>query len=191
MSLSHVRLPISHLGVKYRRRELNQGYLLDLWSRSIADKPLNSVFEADMYSSSITPAQVPLVRFELTLDLSPARVLSPAHIPFCYRGINTPGEIRTHTGPGLNQNPLPIGIREQKVGRVGVAPTVFLMYLIYSQVPSLLGIPAQNKNRLRGFPPDRRLMIYVSSNEVHGCLCFTGVFSHAKLTLPLLSRRNR
>ena len=40
-----------------------------------------------MYSSPITPAQVPLVRFELTLDLSPARVLSPAHIPFCYRGI--------------------------------------------------------------------------------------------------------
>ena len=110
---------------------MNQGYLLDLWSRSIADKPLNSVFEADTYSSSVTPAQVPLVRFELTLDLSPARVLSPAHIPFCYRGINTPGEIRTHTGPGLNQHPLPIGIREQKVGRVGVAPTVFLMYLIY------------------------------------------------------------
>ena len=106
-----------------------------------------------MYSSPITPAQVPLVRFELTLDLSPARVLSLAHIPFCYRGINTPGEIRTHTGPGLNRRPLPIGIREQKVGRVGVAPTVFLMYLIYSQVPSLLGIPAQNKNRLRGNLP--------------------------------------
>ena len=101
---------------------MNHGYLLDLWSRSIADKPLNSVFEADTYSSSVTPAQVPL---------GPARVLSPAHIPFCYRGINTPGEIRTHTGPGLNQHPLPIGIREQKVGRVGVAPTVFLMYLIY------------------------------------------------------------
>ena len=70
-----------------------------------------------MYSSSITPAQVPLVRFELTLDLSPARVLSPAHIPFCYRGINTPGEIRTHTGPGLNRRPLPIGIREQSYGK--------------------------------------------------------------------------
>ena len=117
MSLSHVRLPISHLGIKYRRRDLNQGYLLALWSRSIADKPLNSVFEADMYSSSITPAQVPLVRFELTLDLSPARVLSPAHIPFCYRGINTPGEIRTHTGPGLSRSPLPIGIREQSYGK--------------------------------------------------------------------------
>ena len=47
---------------------MNHGYLLDLWSRSIADKPLNSVFEADTYSSSVTPAQVPLVRFELTLD---------------------------------------------------------------------------------------------------------------------------
>ena len=70
-----------------------------------------------MYSSPITPAQVPLVRFELTLDLSPARVLSPAHIPFCYRGINTPGEIRTHTGPGLNRRPLPIGIREQSYGK--------------------------------------------------------------------------
>ena len=117
MSLSHVRLPISHLGIKYRRRELNHGYLLDLWSRSIADKPLNSVFEADTYSSSVTPAQVPLVRFELTLDLSPARVLSPAHIPFCYRGINTPGEIRTHTGPSLSRRPLPIGIREQSYGK--------------------------------------------------------------------------
>ncbi len=31
------------------------------------------------------------------------------------------------------------------MGRVGVAPTVFLMCLIYSQVPSLLGIPAHNK----------------------------------------------
>lgn len=32
------------------------------------------------------------------------------------------------------------------MGRVGVAPTVFLMCLIYSQVPSLLGIPAHEKN---------------------------------------------
>ena len=30
------------------------------------------------------------------------------------------------------------------MGRVGVAPTVFLMCLIYSQVPSLLGIPAHD-----------------------------------------------
>ncbi len=45
---------------------------------------------------------------------------------------------------------LPVGIREQKVGRVGVAPTVFLTCLIYSQVVyaslrSLLGIPAHKK----------------------------------------------
>ena len=30
---------------------------------------------------SVTPAKVPLVRIELTMDLSPARVLSPPHIP--------------------------------------------------------------------------------------------------------------
>ena len=78
-----------------------------------------------------------------------------------------------------------------EVGRVGVAPTVFLMYLIYSQVPSLLGIPAQNKNRLRGVSPDRRLMVYESSDEAHLCLRFTGVFSHAKSTLLPSSRRDR
>ena len=72
VSLSHARFPVSHLGMKYRRRESN---------------PQNSVFESDTYSSSVTPAKVPLVRFELTVDLSPARVLSPAHIPFCYRGV--------------------------------------------------------------------------------------------------------
>ena len=33
--------------------------------------------------------KVPLVRFELTVDLGPARVLIPAHIPFCYRGVNS------------------------------------------------------------------------------------------------------
>ena len=78
------------------------------------------------------------------MDLSPARVLSPPHIPvLLQRLISTPGEIRTLTEPGLNRIPLPVGIRELKVGRVGVAPTVFLMCLIYSQVPSLLGIPAQ------------------------------------------------
>ena len=151
--------------IKYRRRGAN---------------PQNPASKAGTYSSSVTPAKVPLVRFELTVDLSPARVLSPAHIPFCYRGMSTPGEIRTHTAPGLNRLPLPVGIRELKVGRVGVAPTMFLMCLIYSQVPSLLGIPAHNKSRLRGVSPDRRLIIYVSSDKAHGCLCFTGVFSHAK-----------
>ena len=103
---------ISHLGIKYRRRGSN---------------PQNSVFEADTYSSSVTPAQVPLVRFELTMDLSPARVLSPPHIPFCYRGKSTPGEIRTHTEPGLSRRPLPVGIREHIVGREGLEPSVFLV----------------------------------------------------------------
>ena len=78
-----------------------------------------------------------------------------------------------------------------EVGKVGVAPTVFLMYLIYSQVPSLLGIPTQNKNRLRGVSPNRRPMIYDSSEEDHICPCFTGVCSHAKVTLLLRSRRDR
>ena len=42
MSLSHARLPrFRHLGIKYRRRELN---------------PQDSVFEADAYSNSATPA---------------------------------------------------------------------------------------------------------------------------------------
>ena len=118
------------------------------------------------------------MRVELTVDLSPARVLNPPHIPvLLQRHISTPGEIRTLTEPGLNRSPLPVGIREQKVGRVGVAPTVFLMCLIYSQVPSLLGIPAQNKNRLRGSPPDRRLIIYDSSNEAHGCLVLPEFFT--------------
>ena len=57
---------------------------------------------------------------------------------------------------------LPVGIREHEVGRVGVAPTVYLVYLIYSQVvyaplrsllnachwhaaTSLLGIPTHKK----------------------------------------------
>ena len=57
--------------------------------------------------------KVPLVRIELTMDLSPARVLSPAHIPvLLQRHVSTPGEIRTLTEPGLNRRPLPVGIRE-------------------------------------------------------------------------------
>ena len=54
------------------------------------------------------------MRVELTMDLSPARVLSPPHIPvLLQRHISTPGEIRTLTEPGLNRCPLPVGIREQ------------------------------------------------------------------------------
>ena len=60
-------------------------------------------------------SKVPLVRVELTMDLSPARVLSPPHIPvLLQRHINTPGEIRTLTEPGLNRVPLPVGIRARK-----------------------------------------------------------------------------
>ena len=81
VSLSHARFPVSHLGMKYRRRESN---------------PQNSVFESDTYSSSVTPTKVPLVRFELTVDLSPARVLSPAHIPFCYRGMSKWAGLELH-----------------------------------------------------------------------------------------------
>ena len=98
----------------YRRRELN---------------PQDSVFEADAYSSSATPAKIPLVRIELTMDLSPARVLNPPHIPVLLQRhiLNTPGEIRTLTEPGLNRRPLPVGIRERKVGREGLEPSVFLV----------------------------------------------------------------
>ena len=48
------------------------------------------------------------------MDLSPARVLNPPHIPvLLQRYISTPGEIRTLTELGLNRCPLPVGIREQ------------------------------------------------------------------------------
>ena len=99
---------------KYRRRGSN---------------PQNSVFEADTYSSSVTPACVPLVRIELTMDLSPARVLNPPHIPVLLQRLkNTPGEIRTLTEPGLNRIPLPVGIRELIImGREGLEPSVFLV----------------------------------------------------------------
>ena len=54
------------------------------------------------------------MRIELTVDLSPARVLSPSHIPvLLQRYLGTPGEIRTLTEPVLSRIPLPVGVREQ------------------------------------------------------------------------------
>ena len=69
MILSHARLPVSHPDIndEYRRRESN---------------PQNPAFEAGTYTISVTPAQVPLVRIELTtMNYRPSRVLSPPHIP--------------------------------------------------------------------------------------------------------------
>ena len=38
---------------------------------------------------SVTPAKMPPMRFELTMDLGPARVLSPAHIPLLLQRHNS------------------------------------------------------------------------------------------------------
>ena len=70
------------------------------------------------------------------------------------------------------------------MGRVGVAPTVYLVYLIYSQGPSLLGIPAHKKTACVEILQTDGLQPVVSLDEAYSCHCFTGVFSHAKPTLP-------
>ena len=92
MILSHARLPVSHPDIndEYRRRESN---------------PQNPTFEAGTYTISVTPAQVPLVRIELTtMNFRPSRVLSPPHIPillqrhnymtYSRRGAERPEDVR-------------------------------------------------------------------------------------------------
>ena len=62
--------------------------------------------------------RVPSVRFELTMDLSPARVLSPPHVPFCYKGIAlTAGLEPARRSPGYSRfsgpQPCQLGLHEQ------------------------------------------------------------------------------
>lgn len=133
------------------------------------------------------PGKVPLVRFELTMDLGPARVLSPAHIPFCYRGkyvLSSSSCWDTGAGQGTR------AFLAHEMGRVGVAPTVFLTCLIYSQGPSLLGIPAPKKTACVEILQTDGLQPFILWDEAYLCHFFTGVFSHTKLTL-LPDRRYR
>ena len=163
------------------------------------------------------------------MDLSPARVLSPPHIPvLLQRHISTPGEIRTLTEPGLNRRPLPVGIREHSKVRARYSRTrwagkdsnlrcflcngftvrpprrwsyrpisskqSFSLILLVSRDSSCKHdcsrTPCCNKKPSAWIPPNRRPEIFVSSDDAHECLCFTGAFPHDNKTL-LLSRRDR
>ena len=111
MFLRHVRFPVTHLGM----------------STGEGIRTLKTLFlrqrRMPFRHSCIT---VSLVRLELTVDLSPARVLSPPHMPILLqRQSSTSGEIRTLIAPVLSRAPLPIGIRKHLVGRAGFEPATF------------------------------------------------------------------
>ena len=65
--------------------------------------------------------------------------LGQLSLPIGLEELGVGGEIRTLKLLFLRQHCLPLHHSDIVVGRDGIAPPVFLMCLIYSQMPSLLG----------------------------------------------------
>ena len=116
MILSHARFPVSHPGIffQYGRRDSN---------------PQKPMTETGTYSVPSLPHKCPW------WDSNSQQWTIVRHgfwtrriFQFCYRGITvwcTPGGIWTLTEPGLSRIPLPVGTREQIVGRAGLEPAMF------------------------------------------------------------------